>query len=249
MGQASSYALVTYYFNNYFSSQKQFINPRNTNFYSIEGSIVTDGSKGFINTTNIVSVNVSLKLGQSTIKNLYVSENDPYALFSVTEAISANNLFATESHIGIVETYRNMMAGNPYGSAAKNLTIYDLETGTASPFLFYKNQVNFSTPDVGLLFEYGCQSLSGNYFFYNYYEPTIGPAPDLGEYFSFFNSEDQIHMNNEMISDGYGMYAYNMSNEALSGTWVIASSVPEPSALSLLAVGLGGLAMMRRRRS
>jgi len=26
-------------------------------------------------------------------------------------------------------------------------------------------------------------------------------------------------------------------------------SVPEPSALSLLAVGLGGLAMMRRRRS
>ena len=29
----------------------------------------------------------------------------------------------------------------------------------------------------------------------------------------------------------------------------IASSVPEPSALSLLAVGLGGLAMRRRRRS
>jgi hypothetical protein len=27
------------------------------------------------------------------------------------------------------------------------------------------------------------------------------------------------------------------------------ASVPEPSALSLLAIGLGGLAMMRRRRS
>jgi len=34
-----------------------------------------------------------------------------------------------------------------------------------------------------------------------------------------------------------------------SPTGIAISSVPEPSALSLLAVGLGGLAMMRRRRS
>jgi hypothetical protein len=45
----------------------------------------------------------------------------------------------------------------------------------------------------------------------------------------------------------------NASDEDLGGTGVmldnIRVSVPEPSALSLLAVGLGGLAMMRRRRS
>ena len=34
-----------------------------------------------------------------------------------------------------------------------------------------------------------------------------------------------------------------------SNSMITAESVPEPSALSLLAVGLGGLAMMRRRRS
>ena len=34
-----------------------------------------------------------------------------------------------------------------------------------------------------------------------------------------------------------------------SNSMIIAELVPEPSALSLLAIGLGGLAMMRRRRS
>ena len=33
-----------------------------------------------------------------------------------------------------------------------------------------------------------------------------------------------------------------------SNSMIIAESVPEPSALSLLAIGLGGLAMLRRRR-
>jgi len=32
-------------------------------------------------------------------------------------------------------------------------------------------------------------------------------------------------------------------------TWIGVTGVPEPSALSFLAIGLGGLAMMRRRRS
>jgi hypothetical protein len=39
-------------------------------------------------------------------------------------------------------------------------------------------------------------------------------------------------------------------NEIATGTGVISFNlVPEPSALSLLAFGLGGLAILRRRRS
>jgi len=43
-----------------------------------------------------------------------------------------------------------------------------------------------------------------------------------------------------------GLSAATTASETINST---VSSVPEPSALSLLAVGLGGLAMMRRRRS
>ena len=44
--------------------------------------------------------------------------------------------------------------------------------------------------------------------------------------------------------------AVNQGSEARTyGTPFVFNAVPEPSALSLLAVGLGGLAMMRRRRS
>jgi hypothetical protein len=43
-----------------------------------------------------------------------------------------------------------------------------------------------------------------------------------------------------------GLSAATTASETINST---VSSVPEPSALSLLAIGLGGLAMMRRRRS
>ena len=43
--------------------------------------------------------------------------------------------------------------------------------------------------------------------------------------------------------------AVNNGHEDRTDTPFVFNAVPEPSALSLLAVGLGGLAMMRRRRS
>jgi len=46
------------------------------------------------------------------------------------------------------------------------------------------------------------------------------------------------------------LYPYFSSNGSrFVGADNITMPVPEPSAVSLLAVGLGGLAMMRRRRS
>ena len=49
---------------------------------------------------------------------------------------------------------------------------------------------------------------------------------------------------------GFDYRAVNQGYEARTyGTPFVFNAVPEPSALSLIAVGLGGLAMMRRRRS
>jgi hypothetical protein len=48
--------------------------------------------------------------------------------------------------------------------------------------------------------------------------------------------------------DDMRIYDRALSSTEVSNLYT-KESVPEPSALSLLAVGLGGLAMMRRRRS
>jgi formylglycine-generating enzyme required for sulfatase activity len=56
------------------------------------------------------------------------------------------------------------------------------------------------------------------------------------------------HGSNDLNSS-YAYGSLDASTEYGDTGFRVASSVPEPSALSLLAVGLGGLAMMRRRRS
>ena len=70
---------------------------------------------------------------------------------------------------------------------------------------------------------------------------------------SLVGSRNDFSFDNVRVNGNYagalklsGLAAATTANEAISSTL---TSVPEPSALSLLAVGLGGLAMMRRRRS
>ena len=70
---------------------------------------------------------------------------------------------------------------------------------------------------------------------------------------SLLGSRNNFSFDNVRVNGDYagalklsGLAAATTANEAISST---ITSVPEPSALSLLAVGLGGLAMMRRRRS
>ena len=50
-------------------------------------------------------------------------------------------------------------------------------------------------------------------------------------------------------SINFNYRAVNNGSEARTDTPFVFNAVPEPSAFSLLAIGLGGLAMMRRRRS
>jgi hypothetical protein len=70
---------------------------------------------------------------------------------------------------------------------------------------------------------------------------------------SLIGSRNNFSFDNVRVNGDYagalklsGLAAATTANEAISST---ITSVPEPSALSLLAVGLGGLAFVRRRRS
>jgi hypothetical protein len=70
---------------------------------------------------------------------------------------------------------------------------------------------------------------------------------------SLLGSRDNFSFDNVRVNGDYagalklsGLAAATTASETINSTL---SSVPEPSALSLLAVGLGGLAMLRRRRS
>jgi len=68
-----------------------------------------------------------------------------------------------------------------------------------------------------------------------------------------FNDIDHGYMSFPgMLSWGYNQNATGILENGNNGGWSAStkiSAVPEPSSLSLLAVGFGGLAMMRRRRS
>jgi formylglycine-generating enzyme required for sulfatase activity len=80
-----------------------------------------------------------------------------------------------------------------------------------------------------------------------------GNASEFTETFADFNGTDFRRMVDPMwgnAMDAMLQSSYNVARfGGEDGIGFRVASVPEPSALSLLAVGLGGLAMMRRRRS
>jgi hypothetical protein len=94
---------------------------------------------------------------------------------------------------------------------------------------------NVATYDSGMPYQYGPFPYAGGYAFYNSTPATVGPTPgaDFGIEFHFDAQPDTVVIELRNLAGG------------LEDTLEI-HQIPEPVTLSLL--GLGGLALLRRRR-
>ena len=255
------FADITYYFAD---------NPSLQGGLSLSGwSITTDGTKGFLSAANILDIHIN-EYG-SVIEDTTLTLNN---LFATESHLGfANPLVARFSHYGgndsptYVDWTSNRQSNQNFSIDIDQFVKinYALQftslTGKTTPYGQYPNGV---TPVVSSLPPYPSMdywysmSYSADNIFSNY-----GATDASGDYsiglgvggFSISGTIDEEHMRDEMIADGFSDLAlpYSIYNQtgrgSLTAPMVIASSVPEPSALSLLAVGLGGFAMMRRRRS
>jgi hypothetical protein len=99
-----------------------------------------------------------------------------------------------------------------------------------------------------------------NFLFVDFGSTRIGVAGTYGEVTNFSYDFNVVANSTVLLAFGYSPNGGDGTESSDEDGWgsgamldnirvTSNASVPEPSALSLLAVGLGGLAMMRRRRS
>ena len=264
---------ITYYFQN--NSALQRADSYSEAFSWGLSSITTDGTKGYISNQNIIKItlnNTTLEIPEIevtsgfTINNLFATEShlgfaNPLVSRFSSYASNPNPLYDQYfSKIGnqnftldILDEFDNTI------TSVKYVFQYGQLSGKTTPFGPYPNGVRASdytinmygpTPpwDHWYYLEYSASDL-----FSNYGATDASGGYDIGTGifgFSVANSTDSSHMASEMISDGFSvMVIPNTGYWGPLNPMVIASSVPEPSALSLLAIGLSGLAIIRRRRS
>jgi len=96
---------------------------------------------------------------------------------------------------------------------------------------------------AGGLSEYGTMGQGGNVWEWNEtaydgINNTAGESRELrgGSWYDFSGSMDASSRIDDVPTNGYSVYGFRVA------------SVPEPSAFSLLAIGLGGLALVWRRK-
>ena len=256
------FADTTYYFAD---------NPSLQGGLSLSGwSITTDGTKGFLSPANILDIHIDeygsvIEYTTLTLNNLFATES---------HLGFANPLVARFSHYGGNDspTYVDWTSSR---QSNQNFSIdidqfvkvnYALQftslTGKATPYGQYPNGV---TPVVSWLPPYPSMdywysmSYSADNIFSNYGATDVSGDYSIGlgvGGFSISGTIDEEHMRDEMIADGFSDLAlpysiHNGSNqrgrESLTAPMVIASSVPEPSALSLLVLG-GAVVALRRRK-
>ena len=166
--------------------------------------------------------------------------------------------------IGIVNGSGPSWAGLTYISALpiQNVKYYQYdELGSATPFYnyLYLGSTTFAWQDSGLsgrILSFGGENYSSLYRSVGWHkiEATIDSFDgSSGNHYINYKIDDvavaRIQISNPILnlafdisSAGGGSFSYNIAMVTLS-------TIPEPFALSLLAVGFSGLAMMRRRRS
>ena len=253
------FADITYYFAD---------NPSLQGGLSLSGwSITTDGTKGFLSPANILDIHIDeygsvIEYTTLTLNNLFATES--HLGFANPLVGRFSNYYINETDYGS-STYLDWRSNR---QSNQNLSIdidqfvkinYSLQitslTGKATPYGQYPNGV---TPVVSSLppfpsWDYWySMSYSADNIFSNY-----GATDASGDYsiglgidgFSISGTIDEEHMRDEMIADGFSDLALpnQRGRESLTAPMVIASSVPEPSALSLLVLG-GAVVALRRRK-
>jgi hypothetical protein len=233
-------------------------------------SITTDGTKGFLSNSNIK--NITLKnssLSQNAIitsgfncANVFATDshlgfvNPLVSRFSYYYSGSASQIF---NDWNINKINNQNLSINYFSTTLKYMFQSSSLDGVTTPYGLYPSGVIVSdySKQIGGPFnpwyykEYSAKLSSGSYRFSNFGATDVEGGSNIGggvEGFKISNITDEDHMRNEMIADGYTDLAIPTRGDYIT-PMVIASSVPEPSALSLLAIGLGGLALVRRRRS
>jgi len=263
------FAEITYYFSDNPALQGAV---RGRGGFSFSGwSITTDGTKGFLSAANILDIHIDeygsvIEYANLTLNNLFATEshlgfvnplvarfshyggNDSPTYVDWTSNRQSNQNFSIELDQFVKVNYALQVTSltgktTPYGQYPNGVTPV---VSSLPPFPSWDYWYSMSYSADNIFSNYGATDVSGDY--------SIGLG--VGG-FSISGTIDEEHMRDEMIADGFSDLAlpysiHNGSNqrgrESLTAPMVIASSVPEPSALSLLAVGLGGLALMRRRK-
>ena len=147
-----------------------------------------------------------------------------------------------------------------YGSP--NGTWYDFATGSDSPptsvsggtspnTAVYNQSVSADVTDAGGLSPYGTMAQGGNAFEWmeNALDLSNDSETEVRELRGGFWGSDVAFPLGAWARAGQSEGYPDIGNNFSSIFGFRVASVPEPSALSLLAIGLGGLAMMRRRLS
>lgn len=122
----------------------------------------------------------------------------------------------------------------------------------AAPIIYSSNP--YATVRNGIALEFifnnDFKLVGGNTFTIRqgtYERPWAGSGIDPTPSFSVYPSNTLINSGTTYTITENSFYSFSETGSLLSSSNI--TLVPEPSALSLLAVGLGGLAMVRRRRS
>ena len=122
-------------------------------------------------------------------------------------------------------------SSNPDYGASKTIQFWDFNSATQLAYTGFtinmNTQYDFKIVDSGNLVSV-------------YLNNSVTPTLTYSSTLSFGN---YVQIGNREQAAGFGPPPYYVQLDSVS-----ISSVPEPSALSLLAIGLGGLAMLRRRR-